>query len=145
MDIACKLQSRSIGDPQRHGGGGKAAECPGTSSQWVSGPKPWKGMPPKAAKHYTTLRNRICSFMCACANLGTHEIFHGLGSHSDCRVLFDANFFLFFPGPTGCQKRYPKRYPNHSLIETIQLRKLSPKRLSLSLCMCRDVHSKPSA
>lgn len=58
------------------------------------------------------------SCLCLCANFGM-QIFHGLGSHSDDRVLFDSNFF-FFPEPTGCQKRYPKWYPSDGLIETIQ-------------------------
>ncbi len=30
--------------------------------------------------------------------LECNVIFHGPGSHLDCRVLFDSNFFLFFPG-----------------------------------------------
>ena len=42
-------------------------------------------------------------------------IFHCPGSHLDYRVPFDSNFFLL-PGPTACQKRYPKRYSIDTLI-----------------------------
>ena len=63
--------------------------------------------------------------LCLLANLGMHEIFHGLGSHSDYRVLFD--WAYCFP------KVIPKRYPYWNPMVT---KKLCPQKGFLLVFAC---------
>ena len=81
-----------------------------------SGPKPLRAI-------WTTKSDTLQHFeirfvhLCLLANLGMHEIFHGLGSHSDYRVLFD--WAYCFP------KVIPKRYPYWNPMVT---KKLCPQK-----------------
>ena len=75
-------------------------------------------------------------------------IFHCPGSHLDYMVLFDSNLFLFFLGPTACQKRYQAIPLSSKHIKTIGSRKHSvPKRGPSSpqvfLCAMMSTASRP--
>ncbi len=70
--------------------------------------------------------NTISSFMFACKAWNAMW-YYFTAIYIDYRVVFDSNLFLFFLGPTACQKRHPKRYPYWNDIVTA----LCPQKASL--------------